>query len=158
MKLLHALARSTETLAQEVACRINREAQQLQVTWAHAHEAPRFGDLGVMLVPGKKNMLRLMVAFERSHVWMCEHGGHLGFHCFLTLIRCADENAAGTRLQVDGAACRHVSCSREVREWELVVVVVVASCRALKHPESNCRTLAHLQYVFPGQNKSDLPK
>lgn len=93
-----------------------------------------------MFLYGMKSILILMVSFDRSHVWVCRRRAHLGFYCFLTLIRCADENTDGTRFQEDGAVCGHVSCSCEVKR---------------QVPTENWLNYIH---VFVEQEKSDLPK
>lgn len=94
----------------------------------------------VMFLYDMKCILILMVAFDRSHVWVCRCRAHLGFCCFLTLIRCANENTAGTRLQGDGAVCGQVSCSCEVKQ---------------QVPAENWLNYV---YVFSEQEKTDLPK
>lgn len=94
----------------------------------------------VMFLYGMKSILILMVVFERSHVRVCRCRAHLGFCCFLTLIRCADENTAGTRLQGDEAVCGQVSCSCEVKRQVLA------------------ENWLNIIYVFSEQEKSDLPK
>lgn len=41
--------------------------------------------------------------FDGSRVWVCEKEPIRDSSAFFTIIRCAVENAGGTRLRVDGA-------------------------------------------------------
>lgn len=99
IKPLHALA--------PFKCDLGKDSSGKRITavspsWAHAHKAHCFWQC-VLFSHGKKSFLRSMVLFDTSHVWVCEREPIWDSTAFLTIIRCADANAAGTRLHVEGA-------------------------------------------------------